>query len=96
MDRSPFSRNLFFYLGLRGNKLDNRVVFKLHKLLEEPGNFPALVWTDFRNNKGIITIPGAFVQLLMQRRLTFNAEKEETPDERVAISVQDAMNGKVC
>ncbi|KAM7439957.1 Leucine rich repeat containing 75A [Porites harrisoni] len=84
------------FLGLRGNKLDNRVVFKLHKLLEEPGNFPALVWTDFRNNKGIITIPGAFVQLLMQRRLTFNAEKEETPDERVAISVQDAMNGKVC
>ncbi|KAM7425784.1 Leucine rich repeat containing 75B [Porites harrisoni] len=84
------------FLGLRGNKLDNRVVFKLHKLLEEPDNFPALVWTDFRNNKGIITIPGAFVQLLMQRRLTFNAEKEETPDERVAISVQDAMNGKVC
>ena len=81
---------------MRGNKLDNRVVFKLHKLLEEPDNFPALVWIDFRNNKGIITIPGAFVHLLMQRRLPFNAEKEETPDERVAISVQDAMNGKVC
>ncbi|CAH3014174.1 unnamed protein product [Porites evermanni] len=82
--------------GLRGNKLDNRVVFKLHKLLEEPDNFPALVWTDVRNNKGIITISGAFVQLLMQRRLTFNAEKADTPDERVGISVQDAMNGKVC
>ena len=71
-----------------------KAVYKLHSLLEEPENFPTLVWADFRNNKGIITIPGAFVQLFMQRRTNYQATKE-TSDKKLAISVQDAMNGKV-
>ena len=83
-----------FAAGLRGNKIDTKVVYKLHTLLEEPENFPTLLWVDLRNNDGIITLPGQFVQLLMERRKKTNALKN-TEDEKSSVSVQDAMNGKV-
>lgn len=83
-----------FFTGLRGNKLDIKAVQKLHSFLEEPQNFPTLVWVDFRNNNGINTIPGAFAQLLMERRIKHRALKQ-TDDEKSSFSVQDAMNGKV-
>lgn len=52
------------------------------------------MWVDFRNNNGINTIPGQFVQLLMERRKQHRALRK-TEDEKESISVQDAMNGKV-
>lgn len=69
-------------------------VYKLHRLLEEPQNFPALMWVDLRNNYRINTIPGQFVQLLMERRKT-HRPLTKTADENASISVQDAINGKV-
>ena len=84
----------YSFSGLRGNKLDIKAVIKLQSLLEEPENFRALVWADFRNNKGIITVPGEFVQLLTRGRTKHQAS-EETTDEKLGISVQDAINGKV-
>lgn len=66
----------------------------LHRLLEEPQNFPALMWVDLRNNYGINTIPGQFVQLLMERRKTRHP-LTKTADDNASISVQDAINGKV-
>ena len=84
----------FSILGLRGNKLDMKAVHKFHSLLEQPQNFPTLVWLDFRNNIGINTIPGELVQLFMQRRTNHRGSKE-TADEKSAISIQDAINGKV-
>ena len=84
----------FFILGLRGNKLDMKTVYKIHSLLEQPENFPSLVWLDFRNNIGINTIPGELVKLFMQRR-TKHRDSKETADEKSAISIQDAINGKV-
>lgn len=84
----------FSILGLRGNKLDMKAVHKFHSLLEQPGNFSTLVWLDFRNNIGINTIPGELVQLFMQRRTKHRGSKETT-DEKSALSIQDAINGKV-
>ncbi|KAL9984375.1 hypothetical protein ACROYT_G006661 [Oculina patagonica] len=82
------------FLGLRGNKLNIKSVHKLHYLLEEAQNFPSLMWVDFRNNNGINTIPGQFVQLLMGRREKHRA-LPKSEGEKESISVQDAMNGKV-
>ena len=62
--------------------------------MKVPQNFPSLMWVDFRNNNGINTIPGQFVQLLMERRKQHRALRK-TEDEKESISVQDAMNGKV-
>lgn len=82
----------YFFTGLRGNKLNIKSVHKFHSLLEEPQNFPSLMWVDFRNNNGINTIPGQFVQLLMERK---HRALKQTEGEKESISVQDAMNGKV-
>ena len=84
---------VLFFTGLRGNSINVKSVFKLHRLLEEPQNFPALMWVDLRNNYGINTIPGQFVQLLMERRKTHHPST--TADEKASISVQDAINGRV-
>lgn len=70
-------------------------VYKLCHLLEEPQNFPKLMWVDLRNNYGINIIPGQFVQLLMERRKTHHRPLEKTADENASISVQDAINGRV-
>ena len=70
-------------------------VLKLNYLLEEPQNFPLLMWVDFRNNNGINTIPGQLVRRLMERREKRRDTKRQTEDEKESISVQDAMNGKV-
>lgn len=86
--------SVLFFTGLRGNSLNVKSVYKLHRLLEEPQNFPTLMWVDFRNNNGINTIPGQFVQLLIERRKAHSALKK-TVDENASISVQDAINGKV-
>lgn len=81
---------------MRGNKIDTKAVHKLHMLLTEPEKFPALVWVDFRNNKGITTVPGEFVQLFTQRRTKHQASKETDEErEKSVISVQDAINGNV-
>lgn len=81
------------FSGFRGNKLDMGSVHKLHSLLRHPENFPYLVWVDFRNNKGITTIPGDLVQLLRQRR-----EKNRGlngADETSIINVQDTITGRL-
>ena len=85
---------VLFFTGLRGNSINVKSVFKLHRLLEEPQNFPALMWVDLRNNYGINTIPGQLVQLLMERRKT-HYPLTMTADENSSISVQDAINGNV-
>jgi len=69
-------------------------VYKLHHLLEEPQNFPALMWVDLRNNYRINTIPGQLVQLLMERRKKHRPSTKKA-DENAFISVQDAINGNV-
>ncbi|XP_068743149.1 uncharacterized protein [Montipora capricornis] len=82
------------YLGVRGNKLDTVAVHMLHTLLERSENFPSLMWVDFRNNKGIITISGDLVNLLMQRRTKYRGLNG--PDDRKSIiSIQDAINGRL-
>lgn len=82
------------YLGFRGNKLDMESVHKLHSLLKNPENFPYLVWVDFRNNKGITTIPGDLVQLLRQRREK-HRDLNGAVDETSIFSVQDAITGRL-
>lgn len=85
---------VLFFTGLRGNSINVKSVFKLHRLLEEPQNFPALMWVDLRNNYGINTIPGQLVQLLMERRKAHHP-LTMTADENSSISVKDAINGNV-
>jgi len=82
------------FSGFRGNKLDMESVHKLHRLLKHPENFPYLVWVDFRNNKGITTIPGDLVQLLRQRREK-HRDLNGAVDETSIISVQDAITGRL-
>lgn len=82
------------FSGFRGNKLDMESVHKLHSLLKHPENFPYLVWVDFRNNKGITTIPGDLVQLLRQRREK-HRDLNEAVDETSIISMQDAITGRL-
>lgn len=86
--------DFYFFLGLRGNQIDMKLVLKLLTLLKDPKYFPNLLWVDLRNNNGIITIPSQFVQLLMERRTQLIALKD-TDEKKKSISVQDAINGKV-
>lgn len=86
--------HFYFFLGLRGNQIDMKLVLKLLTLLKDPKYFPNLLWVDLRNNNGIITIPSQFVQLLMERRTQLIALKD-TNEKKKSISVQDAINGKV-
>lgn len=86
--------DFYFFLGLRGNQIDMKLVLKLLTLLKDPKYFPNLLWVDLRNNNGIITIPSQFVQLLMERRTQLIALKD-TNEKKKSISVQDAINGKV-
>lgn len=86
--------DFYFFLGLRGNQIDMKLVLKLLTLLKDPKYFPNLLWVDLRNNNGIITIPSQFVQLLMERRTQLIALKD-TDEKKKSISVQDAINGKI-
>lgn len=80
--------------GLRGNKLDMRSVYNLLNILEQSEHFPTLVWVDFRNNKGINTIPGELVQRFTKRRTRQQGSNEDAIGKTV-FSVQDAINGRV-